>query len=57
MTASGKARRAAATSPSETGAEPIRTAETADKSVRSSSAVSRNIIAIIVGTEVRVVAR
>ena len=57
MTACGKTLRAASISPSETGAKPIRTAVTADKSLRSSSAVSRNIMAIIVGTEVRVVAR
>jgi hypothetical protein len=52
-----KARRAGYISPSETGAEPIRSVLTADRSVSSSIAVSRNISAIIAGTEVSVVTR
>jgi hypothetical protein len=57
MTACGKARRAASISPPETGAEPIRIDETDERSVCFSSVVSRNIIAIIVGTEVNAAAR
>jgi len=43
--------------PGDTGADPIRTARTEDKSLDANSSGSRSIIAIIVGTEVRVVAR
>src|SRR5207248_6338075 len=56
MVARGKVSLTAAMSAGDTGAEPIRTALTDDRSARAKSSGSRSSIDIIVGTEVSAVA-
>ena len=57
MVARGKVSLTAAMSAGDTGAEPIRTALTDDRSASAKSSDPRSSIAIIVGTDVSAVAR